>query len=70
MQIFSQNSFYRRTFLEKQCYNQLVFEKKRKNIWLYEKKVVPLHAFSAFGLQSSAVEGTDDTDFGMATSMT
>ena len=29
----------------------------------FQKKVVPLHAFSAFGLQSSAAEGTDDTIF-------
>ena len=35
--------------------------KKIKNIWSVQKKVVPLHAFSAFGLPSSAAEGTDDT---------
>jgi hypothetical protein len=39
------------------------FNKKARNIWSIKKKVVPLHAFSAFGLQSSAAEGTDDTDF-------
>ena len=41
----------------------------RKNTFFSEKTctfaffVVPLHAFSAFGLQSSAAEGTDDTIF-------
>ena len=43
-----------------------LFTKKRKKIWSHQKKVVPLHAFSAFGLQSSAVEGTDDTYCGYA----
>ena len=40
-----------------------LFEKKAENILSIQKKVVPLHAFSAFGLQSSAAEGTDDTHF-------
>ena len=41
----------------------------RKNTFFSKKTctfaffVVPLHAFSAFGLQSSAAEGTDDTIF-------
>ncbi len=39
------------------------FNKNFQNIWSIQKKVVPLHAFSAFGLQSSAAEGTDDTHF-------
>jgi hypothetical protein len=37
-----------------------------KNIWSNQKKVLPLHAFSAFGLQSSAAEGTDDIHIGYA----
>ena len=39
----------------------IFFAKKAQFIWSVQKKVVPLHAFSAFGLQSSAAEGTDDT---------
>ena len=31
-------------------------------ILLFQKKIVPLHAFSAFGLPSSAAKGTDDID--------
>ena len=36
---------------------------KVRKILLIQKKAVPLHAFSAFGLPSSAAEGTDDTIF-------
>jgi len=43
-----------------------LFEKKAENILSIQKKVVPLRAFSAFGLQSSAAEGTDDTHLGYA----
>ena len=42
------------------------FCKKSQNILSIQKKVVPLHAFSAFGLLSSAAEGTDDIHFGYA----
>ena len=38
----------------------LFFVKKDQNILSIQKKAVPLHAFSAFGLLSSAAEGTDD----------
>ena len=44
-------------------YFEVLVAKKIKNIWSVQKKVLPLHAFSAFGLQSSAAEGTDDTHF-------
>ena len=44
----------------------LFFYKKSQNILSIQKKVVPLHAFSAFGLQSSAAEGTDDIHIGYA----
>ena len=33
-----------------------------QNIWSIQKKAVPLCAFSAFGLQSSAAKGTDDVE--------
>jgi hypothetical protein len=36
------------------------FAKNTPIIWLYQKKVVILHAFSRFGLPSSAAKGTDD----------
>jgi hypothetical protein len=39
------------------------FTKKAIIIWSIQKKVVPLRTFSAFGLQSSAAEGTDDAQF-------
>ena len=42
------------------------FMKKNKKNLVISKKIVPLHAFSAFRLQSSAAEGTDDTHFGYA----
>ena len=34
----------------------------QQKFWSFEKKAVPLHAFSAFGLPSSAAKGTDDTN--------
>lgn len=42
----------------------LSFSQKKHNLFgQFKKKVVPLHAFSAFRLPSSAAEGTDDTRF-------
>ncbi len=34
--------------------------KNSQKIWSVQKKVVLLHAFSRFGLPSSAAKGTDD----------
>ena len=42
----------------------------RKKICTYAFFVVPLHAFSRFGLPSSAAKGTDDANFCMPTSTT
>ena len=36
--------------------------KNSQKIWSVQKKVVLLHAFSRFGLPSSAAKGTDDVE--------
>mgnify|MGYP003493630483 CR=1 FL=1 len=45
------------------CMVPIFFVKNTPIIWSYQKKVVILHAFSRFGLPSSAAKGTDDADF-------
>ena len=40
-----------------------IFNKNPEIILPFQKKAVPLHAFSALGLLSSAAEGTDDIVF-------
>ena len=42
------------------CMVPIFFVKNTPIIWSYQKKVVILHAFSRFGLPSSAAKGTDD----------
>ena len=42
------------------CMVPIFFVKNTPIIWSYQKKEVPLHAFSRFGLPSSAAKGTDD----------
>ena len=45
------------------CMVPIFFVKNTPIIWSYQKKAVPLHAFSRFGLPSSAAKGTDDGGF-------